>query len=213
MTEENMKIWNQCAKPPASALKQISGGRLKGMTDINPQWRIEIMTEMFGACGFGWGYTIDKLWREDGSDGQIMAFALVTVWYESKEQTVTGIGGSMLVSNEKSGPYTSDEGYKMAVTDALSVALKMLGVGADIYAGRWDGSKYRDRAVQPTEQSSKQAGSIETVKKLLDNIPETGPAAQVKINNISKMTNQYSWTEEQMAELKEIFDKSRSEKK
>lgn len=34
--------------------------------------------------------------------------------------------------------------YKMAVTDALSVALKALGVGADIYAGKWTVQKYRE---------------------------------------------------------------------
>jgi hypothetical protein len=58
----------------------------------------------------------------------------------------------MLVEIEKEGKpeerlHTSDEGYKMAVTDALGTALKMLGVGADVYAGRWDGSKYKDEPV------------------------------------------------------------------
>jgi len=42
----------------------------------------------------------------------------------------------------------------MAVTDALSVALKMLGVAADIYLGRWDGSKYaaEEKPYQPEEK-------------------------------------------------------------
>lgn len=199
---ENKKIWNQCNKPPQSALKQIGGGRLKGMTDINPQWRIEIMTEMFGPCGYGWGYTIDKLWREDGSDGQVMAFALVTVWYESKDQTITGIGGSMLISNEKSGPYTSDEGYKMAVTDALSVALKMLGVGAEIYAGRWDGSKYRD--APKNETIEKPLGSIDTIKEKLESAQ-----TEKDIDEISKSCNSVSWNAEQVKELQKIFKEKR----
>ena len=33
----------------------------------------------------------------------------------------------------------------MAVTDALSVALKSLGVASAVYEGLWDGSKYRER--------------------------------------------------------------------
>ena len=47
----------------------------------------------------------------------------------------------------------------MAVTDAFSTALKMLGVAADIYAGRWDGSKYRDTPDQlpPKTQPGKLA--------------------------------------------------------
>ena len=43
-----------------------------------------------------------------------------------------GNGGSMLVENERPGR-TSDECYKMALTDAISVACKALGVGADVY--------------------------------------------------------------------------------
>ena len=32
----------------------------------------------------------------------------------------------------------------MAVTDAIGTAMKMIGVAADIYFGKWDGSKYKD---------------------------------------------------------------------
>ena len=32
----------------------------------------------------------------------------------------------------------------MSITDALSVACKMLGIAADIYAGAWDGTQYRE---------------------------------------------------------------------
>ena len=34
----------------------------------------------------------------------------------------------------------------MAITHALSTAMKMLGMAADIYAGMWDGSKYKQEA-------------------------------------------------------------------
>ena len=40
--------------------------------------------------------------------------------------------------------YNSDEAYKMAVTDALSVAFKAFGMAAEVYLGNWDGSKYKD---------------------------------------------------------------------
>lgn len=143
----NMTLWNAVARPPESALKKITGGRLNGKTDINPQWRIKVMTEQFGPCGDGWGYTIDNLWTEASGD-EIAAFARVTVWHGSRDNKVPGIGGSMLRAQESSGLRTNDEAYKMAVTDALSVALKALGVAADIYAGLWDGSKYKDGPVQ-----------------------------------------------------------------
>ncbi len=58
---------------------------------------------------------------------------------------IPGTGGSSFVAKERSGLYTSDECFKMALTDAISVACKALGFAADIY---WeaDASKYTARA-------------------------------------------------------------------
>ena len=41
---DNMTLYNAVRTPPPEALKAITGGRLKGMTDINPMWRIKTMT-------------------------------------------------------------------------------------------------------------------------------------------------------------------------
>ena len=142
-----MENWNKRARPPKEALRQIQGGRLKGKTDINPQWRYKAMTEVFGACGEGWKYTVDKLMSQEGAGGELFAFASISLCVKVNNEwgePIPGHGGSMLVTKESSGLHSSDEGYKMAITDALSVAMKMLGVGADIYAGLWDGTKYTD---------------------------------------------------------------------
>ena len=149
-----MKVYDALKRPPVDALKKIGGGRLSGMTDINPQWRYTAMTEQFGVCGIGWKYTIDRLWTETMPDGQIMSFANVSVYIKSGESwsdPIPGNGGSMLYEKEKSGMHASDEGYKMAITDAMGTAMKMLGVAGDIYAGRWDGSKYKDKPVEKSE--------------------------------------------------------------
>lgn len=152
----NLETWNKFNKPPLTALKTIGAGRLKGKSDINPQWRLQAMTEAFGPCGIGWKYTIDKLWTEAGTEGQVCAFAMVSVYIPATTtkdgwaDPVPGIGGSMLITKEKAGLYTSDEAYKMAVTDALSVAFKALGVAAEIYLGNFDGSKYLN---QPKEDA------------------------------------------------------------
>lgn len=135
---ENLKIWNALRTPPQEALKKIQAGRLKGMTDISPQWRYEAMTQQFGPIGFGWNYTITDTWTELGSDNQICAFAKVEIKYKQDgewSEPIPGIGGSMLVAKESKGPHTSDECFKMAVTDAISVAAKTIGVAADIYMG------------------------------------------------------------------------------
>jgi len=149
---ENLEIYNALKQPPKEALRRIEGGRLSGKTDINPQWRYKAMTEQFGACGIGWKYEIVRVWSEPANEGQIFAFAEVDVFIRQGEKwsdPIPGYGGSMLVEKEKAGLHSSDEGYKMAITDALSTAMKMLGIAADVYAGLWDGAKYRDAPKAP----------------------------------------------------------------
>ena len=167
--EDAISIYESLARPPKDALREIQAGRLKGKTDINPQWRYKVMTEKFGLIGVGWKYEVQKLWTEQGAGGEVLAFAQVAVFVKDGENwsdPIEGIGGSKLVALEKGAPVSNDEGYKMAVTDAFSTALKMLGVAADIYAGRWDGSKYRDTPDQlpPNAQAVKDAFNGEVVK-------------------------------------------------
>ena len=51
---DNLEIYNSLRQVPQNAQKPIQAGRLKGMTDINPMWRIKALTEQFGPCGIGW---------------------------------------------------------------------------------------------------------------------------------------------------------------
>ena len=154
---DNMRIYNAVRAVPEEAKREITAGRLKGKTDINPMWRIKALTEQFGPCGDGWGYTIDRLWIEEGAKGEKCAFAMISLWYRQddgmRSDPVIGIGGNMLVANEKNGLYTSDECYKMAMTDAISVACKALGFGADVYWGA-DRTKYTQK--QETQKTQKQ---------------------------------------------------------
>jgi len=143
---ENMKFWNAMARPPITALKNIAGGRLKGMSNISPQWRWQIMTETFGMVGIGWKYTVEKRWTSPGADGEHFAFAEILLYVKVDGEwgaAIPGEGGSTLVAKEKNGYYNNDEAFKMAVTDALGTAMAKLGVAADIYLGSFDGSKYK----------------------------------------------------------------------
>lgn len=137
-----MDLYNAVAEVPINAKKTIGAGRLKGMTDINPMWRIKALTEQFGACGFGWSYTIDKQWLEEGAEGVVCGFCNVTLYVKGEDgewsRGIAGTGGSTFIAKESKGLFTSDEVYKMALTDALSVACKALGFGANVY---WEGGK------------------------------------------------------------------------
>ena len=141
---ENLKIWNSVRQVPQDATKPIYGGRLKGKTDINPVWRIKTLTEQFGMVGVGWYYEITDKQIYDGANGEKIATVDINLYVKVGDEwskALSGTGGNKLVAKAKTGLYTSDECYKMALTDAISVACKSLGVAADIYWGE-DRTKY-----------------------------------------------------------------------
>jgi len=149
---KNLEIWNKLKHPPEDQLTTIQGGRLKGMTDIKPQWRYQIMTETFGICGIGWKFEIIRQEIVDGSDGQKIAFVDIMLFIKVEDKwsdPIPSNGGSMLIAKESKGLYTSDEAFKMATTDALSTAMKMIGVAADIYMGEFSGGKYKNKSEEP----------------------------------------------------------------
>lgn len=147
---DNMKIYNQARSVPAEAKKAITAGRLKGMTDVNPMYRIKRLTEIFGPCGIGWWYEItDKQIVYDEISNQKAAFVDILLYFVDPEtgavcHGIPGTGGAAFVAQERNGAYLSDECFKMALTDALSVACKALGIAADVY---WE----KDRTKYPTD--------------------------------------------------------------
>lgn len=146
---ENLEIYNKVRSVPKEALKTITGSRLNGMSDINPMWRIKTLTETFGLCGIGWKTEIVRTWLDNGSEGIVSANVEILLKVkvgEAWSDGIPGIGGSMFVAKEKNGLYTSDECYKMAYTDAISVACKALGIGADVYWDK-DSTKYTNSNV------------------------------------------------------------------
>lgn len=170
---EKMDIYNRVRSVPDEAKKAISAGRLKGMTDINPLWRIKKLTEEFGPCGIGWWTKVTDRWTETVGD-ETCAFVDLELYIKVGDEwskPITGSGGSKLATKERSGVYVSDECYKMAETDALSVACKKLGIGADVYFSA-DRTKYSQ-----TVDDSKKIGAND-VKILLDYLQKNGISDQ-----------------------------------
>ncbi len=140
---EKMQIYEASRAVPDYAQKGFNNGRFKG-TDISPMWRIKKLTELFGPCGIGWYTEVIK--RETLEVGEEI-FAIVDINLYIKDgdgwsKPIFGTGGNALKTKTKNGVMTSDEGFKMAYTDAISVACKALGIGADIYFSADKTSKY-----------------------------------------------------------------------
>ena len=169
---DNLKIYNSVANVPDNAKKTIQAGRIKGMTDINPMWRIKVLTEQFGVCGFGWKYVITDKQIIEGADGVVCAFVDINLFVKiggEWSEAIQGTGGSQLVSVERNGKYTNDECFKMALTDAISVACKSLGIGANVY---WTGggSKYDTPPKQdpsPTKKTPPKQDKPKTYREML----------------------------------------------
>lgn len=155
MDLDNLAIYKLGKEVPDTAKKAITEGNLKGFTDINPMWRIKKLTEIFGPCGFGWYTEITNKWIEQGTGGGIAAFVELNLYVRYNDEwskPIQGIGGSMLVNVfSNKGLRNNDEAFKMAYTDAISVACKALGIGADVYYAK-DRTKY-DLPEQEEEES------------------------------------------------------------
>ena len=96
----------------------------------------------------------------------------------------------MFVEIQKGGAYVSDECFKMATTDAISVACKQLGIGADVY---WDKDKTKYGSTENQEQKKPQDDEERRllIKELAGELARTGfgwGAVEKKYGPIEGMT-------------------------
>jgi hypothetical protein len=166
-----MKVYEKVRAVPPEALKEIKGGRLKGMSDINPMWRIKMLTETFGMCGIGWKTEITDRRLEHGHGDEVVCFVDINLYVKVDGEwsaPIPGMGGSSFITLERNGVYTSDECYKMAYTDAISVACKSLGFAADVYFAS-DRTKYsqkgEEQEAQPQQNAQKPAQAQQTTQQ------------------------------------------------
>lgn len=185
---ENLELYNKVREVPQDAKKTISAGRIKGFTDINPMWRIKCLTEQFGPCGIGWYYKTVEKWTETVGD-ETCAFVMIELYvlYDGKwSQPISGTGGSRLATNERSGVYVSDECYKMATTDALSVACKNLGIGADVY-WKEGKTKYDQTGSASNELSNTDISVLRSYMKT-NGLDEKKVLEKYRLTSISQLT-------------------------
>lgn len=194
-TKTNMKYYEFFREVPKEAQKKFSNGSFSG-TDINPMWRIKKLTEAFGMCGFGWKYHIERQWLET-CGSEVRAFCNITLYVKVDgewSEGIEGTGGNFFVTQGKGGLRCSDECYKMALTDALSIACKSLGIGADIWFEQ-DRTKYtagvegqgkeiaqkKDDTDAIIERTRKEVERLETVEALGNYFQQA--ADELKTNN------------------------------
>ena len=166
----NLSIYERVRCVPKEAKKEIEAGRLKGKNDINPMWRIKKLTEEFGPAGFGWYTEIVRTWTEASESGEMAVFVDIHLFVKKDgewSKPIYGNGGNRLVANEKKYengqqvyvPFLDDDAYKKAYTDAISVAAKALGIGADVYFEK-DITKYDSQPQSVQQQAQPVAAPV-----------------------------------------------------
>lgn len=164
---DNLSIYEQVRTVPENALKKIEAGRLKGKSDINPMWRIKALTSLFGPVGIGWYTEVTREWAETSESGEKAVFVNINLYVKQNgewSKPIHGTGGNKVLSLEKKWEngecivtqYLDDEAYKKAYTDAISVAAKAIGIGADVYWEK-DSTKYTQPGSQQAAYSQENA--------------------------------------------------------
>lgn len=142
----NMRYYAHGAEVPKDAQKDFNNGSFSG-TDINPMWRIRTLTEMFGPAGIGWYTEVLSERQEQITEDHTICIVDLNLYVKVDgewSKPIFGTGGNTLKTKTSKGYIKStDEGYKMAYTDALGVACKALGIGAKVYWSK-DKTKYDD---------------------------------------------------------------------
>lgn len=141
-------LWKRAFTTDPQAVKPITGKQYSGNSP-KPYWIIERLTDEFGPCGIGWGFTILNERFERFSDTDTLHVAVVRLWYilggqrgeleqvgQTKASYVTSKGSFML----------DEDAPKKSVTDALVKCASYLGFAGDIFSGRWDDSRYVEAA-------------------------------------------------------------------
>lgn len=156
---DNLHIYRQVSSVPEDAQKPFESSWGKTLTEINGMWRLQKLTELFGPCGEGWYTEVTRQERVSFPNGEVCVFTDINLYLKDTKtgkwsKPIRGTGGNRLVLKNAEGLFIDDEAYKKAYTDALGIACKALGFGADIYWGRND-SKYDSGTATTASPSAK----------------------------------------------------------
>ena len=158
---DNKALWLRVCVTDPKAVKEITGKQYKGNSP-KPYWIVERLTDEFGPCGLGWGFSIISERFERFSDSDSLHIAAVKFWYvlDGKRGELEQIGQTKATYTSAQGKFIIDEDApKKSVTDALVKCASYIGFAGDIFAGRWDDSKYVQEAGKEWEARKRGAAA------------------------------------------------------
>lgn len=159
-----MRVWDKLSRTDPAHTKPFKRPGFSG-TQIDPTYRLQQMTAMFGPVGQAWSILEPKFDVIPGYGDEKLVFCTVGIVFPKDGDvynpgTTYGVGGDYIVRNAKdegAKPRSTDEAFKMAFTDALGNAMKTLGLGADVFMGQMDDAKYVRQVTEEIAQEKKAA--------------------------------------------------------
>jgi len=148
---ENKALWQRAFVTDPRAVKPITGKQYSGNSP-KPYWIVERLTDEFGPCGIGWGFTIlNERFEQfgEGKNAEALHVAVVRFWYVmgDKRGEFEQVGQTRAAYTTSKDRFMVDEDApKKSVTDALVKCASYLGFAGDIFSGMWDDSKYVQQA-------------------------------------------------------------------
>ena len=224
MSSENSALWDILGRTDPAHTKEFTrGGGFKG-TAIKPIWSYKRMTDEFGPCGVGWGVS-EPSFQVVQANEEILVFCTAHVWFKRDDrssESIFGVGGDKVLGKNKYGLNSDDEAFKKAYTDAITNALKMIGVGADVHMGMFEDNKYvpgmrREFADEPEQPAApvkssaqlKREGSWEAViSQLHEDFVDCHSMAQLEQLKVQyrEKCRAGGWNRTYMEQLAEEFE-------
>lgn len=137
----NLDIWEKFADIDPKFTKPITGKPYKG-TSPNPQYVIRCLTEMFGPVGVGFGWEVQAEGFEHIGD-EVLHWCRIRFWHsDATAPGFSSYGQTKALMKTRNGFMSDEDAPKKSLTDAITKAAAQVGVGANIFLGRWDDNKY-----------------------------------------------------------------------
>ena len=199
----NMELWDKLFHTDPNFTKPIHGG----MTTIDAYYQVREMTKEFGPAGQGWGWTVEETNNHDPR----LVVLRVALWYTLDGERFDvppqfGSSATDLPYPDKEGnPQIDKDSWKKAVTDGISKSCSYIGMGGDVFLGRFDDNKYveemKERFKEPVDTVDL-SESREKIRQQFEDQPkwafETLKQAGVeKVDDLS---------DEQIIELMELIE-------
>lgn len=179
---KNTELWDKLGKTDPKHTKTFKrAGGFSG-TAIKPMFSYRRMTEEFGPCGINWGVGEPVFQVVPGDGGEVLVYCTASIWFTHGGTTgkVFGVGGDKVITHIKANEKynrperweNDDEAFKKAFTDAITNALKLVGVGADVHMGMFDDNKYVNTMQQEFSEPQPKPISAAEMKRGLTSIDE-----------------------------------------